>query len=440
MATAQSIPGQRRISPAASTGALAETKERAEAGVTSTRDRLRRHATFRVLESTVRGFVKDRVTSYAAAMVYYGLFSLFPLLLLFLSLAGLALQSNEAARNQIMNVVVGLLPQGQDQLKQVIAGVIDAKGIAAGVGILTLLWSALGWFQVIDVNVNQIWGVNKPRSFIKGKLFALVMVGAIGLVALVSWVATAAIGILAAFTTVIPGSVLLWQALVSALSVLTLAGAFYVLYRYTPRRRIEFGDVWPAALMTALLWEATRRIVAFYLEKNNMISGYGPIGAAMALLFWIYIASVIVLLGAELSYAVAKERRGMGPDDQMRVAAPPGEQPTPKFAPQVGTGFTDPDQSEPIVPAVTDPSALQRQTLGQGNGASEAVDSRRDSPRSAERGGVAQAVASAPESVKTALWVGLAAAMTAGVGLAARRASSGIWHVVMREPPPTDKV
>src|SRR5215207_1227688 len=151
---------------------LKSARERAEVAAdqgNSLVRRLERYALFRVLESTVRGFQKDRLTSHAAAMTYYGLFSLFPLLLLFMSLAGLALQSNESAREQILTLVVGLLPQGQEQLRSVIAGVIDAKGVAAGIGILTLLWSALGWFTVIDNNVNQIWGVDKPRSFIKSK-------------------------------------------------------------------------------------------------------------------------------------------------------------------------------------------------------------------------------------------------------------------------------
>jgi len=170
-------------------------------------------------------------------------------------------------------------------------------------------------------------------------VFALAMVAAIGGVALASFVATAAISVLAAFTTIIPGSVLLWQAAVSAVSVLTIAGVFYVLYRYAPQRRVQFGDIWPAALATAALWEATRRLLAFYLEKNNMISGYGPVGAAMALLFWLYIASSIVLVGAELAYAVAKERRGLRPGQELRVIAPPGVQPSPKFAPQVGEGL-----------------------------------------------------------------------------------------------------
>jgi membrane protein len=144
------------------------------------KSRLEGYALFRILESTAEGFQRDRVTNHAAAMTYYGIFSLFPLLLLFTSLAGLALQSNEAARQQILGVVTGLLPQGQDQLKKVIGDVIEAKGAAAGVGILALLWGALGWFQVIDTNINEIWGVSKPRSFVKGKLFALAMVAGIG--------------------------------------------------------------------------------------------------------------------------------------------------------------------------------------------------------------------------------------------------------------------
>src|SRR5207249_1164720 len=85
-----------------------------------------------------------------------------------------------------------------------------------------------------------------------------------------------------------------------------------------------------------------RRIGAFYLAQNDMISGYGPVGAAMALLFWVYISSIIIPLGAELGYAVAKERRRILPGEEMVVVAAPGEQPTPKFAPRSGVVLTTP--------------------------------------------------------------------------------------------------
>jgi membrane protein len=311
--------------------------------------RLERYPLVRILQSVIEGYQRDRISDQAAALTYYGIFSLFPLLLLFMSLAGLALQNSEEIQQQILNVVVGLLPEGQDEMAQIITGVVQAKGIAAGIGILALLWGALGWFQVIDANVNRIWGVEKPRSFVKGKLLALAMVATVGGIAMLSWMATAAVGILAAYTNVIPGSEGIWQAVVSLLSVLTIAVAFHLLYRYTPQRDIAFGDVWPAALLMAIAWEIVRRTFAFYLTQTNMISGYGPIGAVMALLFWIFVASTILLVGAELTYAIAKERRHIGPREEMEVVAAPGQQPTPKFAPQVGEGFDKPrDEPEPV--------------------------------------------------------------------------------------------
>ena len=326
-------------------GKGAALRERLEAK----RAQLQEHAWFRVLETVAIGFKKDRVTENAAAMTYYGIFSLFPLFLLFMSVAGLVMSNNQAAQEQIVNVIIGLLPQGQDKLRDVIRGVIEARGTAAGVGILALVWGALGWFKVIDVNINEIWGVSKPRSFIKGNLFALGTVAGIFGVAVLSFGATAAVNLISSWTVDIPGSVLVWQAVVSLLSVLTMAGAFMVLYYFAPQRKMQLMDALPAALVTAVVWEVTRRLLAFYLEKNDMISGYGPIGAAMALFFWIYIASIIILLGAELCYAVAKERRDIPVGTEMEVVSPPGEQPTPKFAPQVGGGhYRSEDEDEPI--------------------------------------------------------------------------------------------
>lgn len=326
-------------------GKVAEIKAALEAK----KVQLEQHSWFRILETVANGFKKDRVTENAAAMTYYGIFSLFPLFLLFMSVAGLVLSNNAAAQEQIVNVIVGLLPQGQDKLRDVIKGVIEARGTAAGVGILALVWGALGWFKVIDMNINEIWGVSKPRSFIKGNLFALGTVAGIGGVATLSFGATAAVNLIASWTGDIPGSVFVWQVVVSLLSLLTMAGAFMVLYYFAPQRKMQLMDALPAALVTAVVWEVTRRLLAFYLEKNNMISGYGPIGAAMALFFWIYIASIIILLGAELCYAIAKERRDIPVGTEMDVVSPPGEQPTPKFAPQIGGGHSRAeDEDEPI--------------------------------------------------------------------------------------------
>jgi hypothetical protein len=168
-----------------------------------------------------------------------------------------------------------------------------------------------------------------------------------------------------------------------------------------------------------------------------MVSGYGPIGAAMALLFWVYVSSIIILLGAELGYAIAKERRRILPGEEMVVVAPPGEQPTPKFAHQLGQGFENANEREPIggVPSVD------------GAASPEAVAERpREVPSSARQRrvvGVAKPMRRLPAGrgpVKHLLWAGLTAASMAVTGLAARRLSSGLWEAVLHEPPPTDRV
>src|SRR5690242_11603281 len=91
------------------------------------RTSLEQHAWFRVAESTAEGFIKDEVPDHAAAMTYYGIFSLFPLILFFLSVAGLVIQNNASVRDQLMNLITSLLPQGQNELQKVITGVVEAK-------------------------------------------------------------------------------------------------------------------------------------------------------------------------------------------------------------------------------------------------------------------------------------------------------------------------
>lgn len=330
---------------------------------------LERSAVGRVLESTAWGFGRDQGFSHAAALTYYGIFSLFPLLLLAMALLGVVLRSSDVAREQVLTLVAGLLPAGQAPLGEAIAGVIEARGPAAGVGVLVLLWSALVWFWELDATVNQIWGVGKPRSLAKVVLLAVAMAAGTGGVVLASFAASAAVAVLARSAGGAPGAAGLWHATVSLLSGLTIAGLFYLLYRYLPQRRVHAGDIWPAALAMAVVWEATRRALALYLAQQDLVSGYGPVGAAMALLLWLYAASTVVLLGAELTYATAKERRHLGPAQALAVIAPPGEQPTPKFAPQVGRGFSTPiDEDEPIRAAAP---SLPGEGTGKANGAAK---------------------------------------------------------------------
>jgi hypothetical protein len=200
-----------------------------------------------------------------------------------------------------------------------------------------------------------------------------------------------------------------------------MAGVLLVLYRYTPRRRINLADVWPAALATAVAWEASRRLLAVYFEHTSMISGYGPIGAAMALIFWIYVSCILILLGAELTYATAKERRGIGPREEIQIIAPPGEQPSPKFAPQVGAGFSDRNAREPIQ-AQAAPSPANDDWL------------RRSQPP-----GPTGAHSSNGSTARKLLWVALSSGSLAIVGIAAQQSLGALWKALTGEPPPSEQ-
>jgi membrane protein len=256
-------------------------------------------------------------------VTYYAAFSLCSLLLLVTSFAGLVLRGSVVAQEQIIGAAATLLPQGQAQLREVVESVAEARGGALSIGTISLVWVSFGWFQALEAGINRVWGVEQRRSWLTGRLLALVLAVAIGELALTSFVATAALHHLAHLTAGVPGTAVFWPAVISLVSGLTAAGAFCILYRYAPYRRVHFRDVWPAALATAVVWEGSRRAVAFYFETVDMVGFYGPIGGAMALLFWIYVASAITLIGAELSRATAAEREAsQHPADPADLADP----------------------------------------------------------------------------------------------------------------------
>ena len=280
----------------------------ASARLSPLRARLRRHATFRILGSAGRGFLEGRLPSHAAAMAYYGVFSLFPLMLLAMGLAGLALGAEEA-RSQITGVVTELLPRGQAAIGALVDEVVETRGTAAGFGIVTLAFSGLAWFCEFDADVNEIWGVTRRRSRLQGVLLPVGLALASGAVALLSLAATTAVDVAVRLMGAVPGVTLFASAAASLLGVLTMAGIFVLLYRYTPQGHVRLADVWPAGAGAAVVWELTRRLLAVYLETSDLVSGHGSIGAGMALLFWIYLAGIIVLAGAGVAHATALERQ-----------------------------------------------------------------------------------------------------------------------------------
>ena len=273
---------------------------------------LSRHTWYRMVRNSVLGLNRRDGRRKAAAMTYFAIFSIFPFLLLLISLLSFFIDSR-SAQEQVIGLLSEFLPAGATGIQGIIEGVVAARGVAAGFGIVLLLWGALGWFQAIDRGVNEMWVSSGTRSFLKGKLFALAMIAAIGFVMLLSWAANIAVGILMSFaTSIIGGSAVLWDSAVWGLTVVLMFIVFLLLYRFSPMCDLTWGDVWRGALVTAVIWSVLRSAFAIYvIQYADYSSLYGPIGAVIVFLLWLYLAHIVILFGAALTYVTRLESQGV---------------------------------------------------------------------------------------------------------------------------------
>jgi len=271
---------------------------------------------YRIVRNTIVGFNRRRGQRSAAAMTYFAVFSIFPFILLMIALLSFLVDSAEAQR-QVVGALSEFLPVGSTGIQSVIRGVIEARGVAVGFGVVLLLWGALGWFQAIDQGVNEMWGVTASRPFPWGQLFALGMIGGIGLVMMLSWAANIAVGIVRALTEslglgALPGAAAFWDFVVGSVTMAVMFVLFCLLYRWSPMCDVGWREVWPGALVTAALWSALRSGFAVYVVHfANYQSAYGSIGAVIAFLAWLYLAHMVILFGARLTYTMRLESQGV---------------------------------------------------------------------------------------------------------------------------------
>jgi YihY family inner membrane protein len=242
----------------------------------------------------------------SASIAYYSLLALFPLLLLLLAVSGLFIRRYELY-GRLALVVGHYLPVKADFIMRELVGISRAYGRVSILSILLLLWSSSGVFLPIERALNRAWEVEKQRSWWRRRLLALEMAGIFGFLALFStllvgtrrythawlraWVAS----------SVLPLVEFSYRALfVAATFGITLC-LFLVLFERLPNRPMAFRQAFPGALLTALLWEATRALFTHLLPFLNYRQVYGSIGVVVALMTWVYISSAIMLFGAQVS-------------------------------------------------------------------------------------------------------------------------------------------
>jgi membrane protein len=268
---------------------------------------LLRHRSTRVLRNAVGGFLQHEALQNAGSMAYFSILSVFQLLVLGVVAASYFLGEGEARRFIIDQVRAGS-PLNADTIASVIDAVIESRGGMSLFGLAFLIWGALGVFSAVNRGIAVAFAATRPRPFVQDKLIGLLLMGTTGLLVVFSMAIGIVTGIIqsAAADVVarVPGGWLALSAIGFAIPLLLIFAAFLILYRLVPNRPVTVREIWPGAVAATLLWTVLRLGFTYYAtEIANYDTAFGPISAAISLLVFLYFASVIVLLGAEVARA-----------------------------------------------------------------------------------------------------------------------------------------
>ncbi|MFN8644421.1 MAG: YihY/virulence factor BrkB family protein [Candidatus Binatia bacterium] len=250
--------------------------------------------------------------THAAAIAFYALLSIFPFFLLLFSVIG-ALTADQGARDSVIGFVFRYFPRQFD----FIAGQIDTfRTERVGIGLsggLTLGYASLGVFNALSSAVNHAWGVEKRRSFLRHRLFSFVMMVSAGAMFVV---AVALVGMVRVLEARWFGAVRLENAWLerfrglgadwAALGLLIVCVA--LVFRFVPNVKVRFVDVWPGALLTALLWRLAFAFFSWYASDLSRWTVHGSVAAVVVFLLWIYVSSVLLLYGVEMTAAYVRLR------------------------------------------------------------------------------------------------------------------------------------
>jgi membrane protein len=247
-------------------------------------------------------------------LAYYTIFSLAPLLIIAVAVAGLAF-GMQAAQGEIAGQIQGLV--GRDGAKTIEAMIQSAHKPAHGVigtiiGVFALFLGASGVFCEMQDALNSIWHVNPDRetgirSLIKARFLSFGMVLGIGFLLLVSLLLSA---LLAAVTEYLGGMLpipaLLIESLDFLLSLLFITVLFAMIFKLLPNTKVAWGDVWIGAALTSLLFTAGKFLIGFYIGKSVSASAYGAAGSLVVVVAWIYYSALLLYFGAEFTRVYAR--------------------------------------------------------------------------------------------------------------------------------------
>ncbi len=278
-----------------------------------------------ILKRAGQAWLEDRAPSMGAALSYYTVFSLAPMLLIAVSVAGLVF-GRDAAQGAVVAQLEGLLGHDAAQQVQTLLQNVSRPGegvLATLVGLALLVVGATTVFAELQDDLNRIWEAPAPEkhragwwAWLRQRLLSMGMILALGFLLIVSLAASAAFDAVGGWAgTMLDGWDVLLHGLNFALAFVLTTALFAVIYRYMPQARIEWRDVGIGAAVTALLFTLGKTAIGLYIGHSALASGFGAAGSLAVLLAWVYYSAQIFLLGAEFTWAYAHaagSHRGQG--------------------------------------------------------------------------------------------------------------------------------
>jgi len=266
------------------------------------------------IKDTVVQWIEDQPFQLAASLSYYTLFSLAPLLVIIIAIAGFAF-GRQAAQNQIVETIQDTI--GQEGAQAIQALIQNASNkpttgiISTVLGLVALIFGAGGVFGQLQSSLDTIWGV-VPKAGLgiwglaRQRLMSFAMILAIGFLLLVSLAVSALLsGLTQYMGAALGGTVLLAHAAEILLSFVFITALFAMIYKILPDARIQWRDVWVGAALTSFLFAIGKFLIGFYLGSSSVTSTYGAAGSIILVLLWVYYSSLIFFLGAEFTQTYA---------------------------------------------------------------------------------------------------------------------------------------
>jgi YihY family inner membrane protein len=277
-------------------------------------------------------FMDNDLTTAAAAVSYFSMLALFPTLLVVLAL-GNRLVGAEAVEKYVIGQVVAFLPGAQTFVRK---NLESLSSISTGIIVsclLVMLWAASWMFTVIEKALNRVWGTY-PRSFLRGRAVNIAVMSLI-------WGVLAALALFTAFVTGVRAAAeriplrlapwlaglsgVAWQTIFVLASIGVTIILFTVLYKILPNTHVPFTEALPGAVLAGVLWEGAKFGFSFLLPYFHYDLLYGSVGAAVALLTWVYLSSVIMLFGAQFTALLHRDHLFNAAEERIRLRT--GEHP-----------------------------------------------------------------------------------------------------------------